>query len=271
MKPLFLFLDFVKMWHFQSEKHGILPGLRAHLRRLWWNLLHQRRQRQLLYLWKEKYDDLWHINKLVFGQTASLLTCGLCCGGWAGSPDRAHYRLSATGGSFGWGRGGGQASIHRVFILKILICNRGRKERRINQESVAEFRNMIMTAFPVATKASPIIQRHVNTLWGGWFMTSWSVRERIVILLSVIQLMSSVWDELWSTQGEPKVSLNVSCQPLCPSVWLKLVQQLSINTSCPWKPVTITFHTRKSPLKSQFFRQSIRKKNIILNIQQQIQ
>lgn len=117
-------------WTVNNNKRpvwGLLPGLRAHLQRLWWSPLHQRRQRQLLYLWRERCAKCQRGNIPAWRRISTLLTCGLWCGGRAGSPDWAHDRLSATGRSFGWGRRGGQASIYRVFILKTLICNRRRK------------------------------------------------------------------------------------------------------------------------------------------------
>lgn len=74
-------------------------------------------------------DILWTQQLIYKRQESSCLTWGLRCGGWAGSPHRAHYSPPATGGRFGWWGGGGPASIHRVFILKVLIWNNTGRER----------------------------------------------------------------------------------------------------------------------------------------------
>lgn len=176
----------------------ILPGLRAHLQRPWWNPLHQWRQHQLLSLWKEsKCAEIQQQNNLMHLWMSSLLTCGLCCVGRAGSPDRAHYRLSAARGSFGGRRRGGQASIDRVFILKVLIWKRGRKGRWTQQESIGWVQESHLCELPVGTKTSAIVQRHINTLRGWWFTTHLLVSERIHHQ-SLISYPATVMSERWA-------------------------------------------------------------------------
>lgn len=62
--------------------------------------------------------------------SSSSLTWGLGRGGWAGPPDRAHDSPPAAGGRFGGRWGGGPASVHRVLILEVLICNDRRDRKR---------------------------------------------------------------------------------------------------------------------------------------------
>lgn len=77
------------------------------------------------------------MSKALWRRQRCITTWSLSCVCWAGSSDGAHDSLSATGGCFGGGGGGGPASIHRIFILKVLICNnRGRKVNGINLDKM---------------------------------------------------------------------------------------------------------------------------------------
>lgn len=101
---------------------------------------------------------------VVTSHVPSLLTCGLSCGGWAGSPNRAQYCPPTTWRGFGWGRGGGPASVYRVFVLKVLIY-KIRKERDLSGNYCwkSEIREWVWQLFPVRVNTSLIIQKCINT------------------------------------------------------------------------------------------------------------